>query len=119
MPHIEDPTDTRNCQDEDEIDLPEADVSAIMAARKNRELHTYFPEFELLDVDDAWAKHMQKSPASSFKTGGSSFKATTPDPGATPTGGATESFSAPWKADEPEHAAAPEAVVVEAPAATD
>ena len=54
VPQLSDEMDTRHCQPEDEIDIPEADVKAIIEARKNKELHTCFPEFELLDIDDAW-----------------------------------------------------------------
>ena len=61
MPHIESTTDTRNCQDEDEIEIPEADIQAILSAKKTKDMHTYFPEFEIIDVDEDWATRMREA----------------------------------------------------------
>ena len=55
VPRIDNSTDTRHCQDEETVELPEADAAAILAARKeNKELHINFPEFDLMDIDEAW-----------------------------------------------------------------
>ena len=52
IPKIASQTDTRYCQEEDTIEIPEADPMAIMSARKDHpEIDSYFPDFDQLHVD--------------------------------------------------------------------
>ena len=59
-PFVSSPTDTRNCPDEDEIDIPTPTAAVLKAAAEaaeeaGRDLFTFFPEFEVMADSEAEA----------------------------------------------------------------